>query len=173
MEYAKSENFKYLVIKASHGVFTLPGLLLMYSWRLSIMINTSGWVWILVVTSDVSELLQFAQSLSSNSSIPKSRWINSFKDICDLSWGKLNIISVKLGWQCRDLCLWAPPPKQQTFLSVANMSGMLARHIGDILLCRPIFWLSASCRGILLPTHFPIRKQESVLVRYVLLHPGI
>ncbi len=76
-------------------VYTLPGLLLMYSWCLSIMINMSGWVWILVVTSDVSELLQFAQSLSSNCSIPKSRWINSFKDICDLSWGKLNIISVK------------------------------------------------------------------------------
>ncbi len=44
---------------------------------------------------------------------------------------------------------------------------MSARHVGDILLCRPIFWLSVSCWGILLPTHFPIRKQESVLVRYV------
>ena len=74
---------------------SLCGLLLMYSWRLSIMINTSGWVWILVVTSDVSELLQFAQSLSSNCSIPKSQWIKSFKDIEDLSWGKLNIISIK------------------------------------------------------------------------------
>jgi hypothetical protein len=51
----------------------------------------------------------------------------------------------KLGWQFWDLCLSAPPLKQQTFLSVADMSTMLAQHIGDILLCRPIFRLSMSC----------------------------
>jgi hypothetical protein len=32
----------------------------------------------------------------------------------------------ELGWQCRDLCLSATPPKQQTFVSVADMS----RHVG-------------------------------------------
>jgi hypothetical protein len=46
---------------------------------------------------------------------------------------------------------------------------MLAQHVGDILICQPIFWLSVSCRGILLPTQFPTCKQELVLVRYVLL----
>jgi hypothetical protein len=79
------------------------------------------------------------------------------------------LIYIKLGWQCQDLCLSAPPPKRQTFLSVADMLQMLARHVGNILLCWPIFWLSVLCRGILLPTKFPTCKQESVLVRYVLL----
>jgi hypothetical protein len=51
-----------------------------------------------------------------------------------------------LGWQCRQMCLSATPLKRQTFVSVANMSEMSSRHVGDILLCRPIFWLSASCR---------------------------
>jgi hypothetical protein len=74
-----------------------------------------------------------------------------------------------LGWQCRDLCLLAPPPKRQTFLSVADMLQMLAQHAGNILLCRPILWLSVSCWGILLPTQFSTCNQESVLVRYVLL----
>ena len=78
-------------------------------------------------------------------------------------------LALGLGWQCQDLCLLAPPPKRQTFLSVADMSQMSAQHVGDILLCRPIFWLSVSCWGILLPTQFPTCKQESVLVRYVLL----
>ncbi len=32
----------------------------------------------------------------------------------------------KLGWECRELCLLATPPKQQTFVSVANMSKMSA-----------------------------------------------
>jgi hypothetical protein len=49
------------------------------------------------------------------------------------------------------------------------MSRMSAQHVGDIVLCQPIFWLSVSCRGILLPTQFSTCKQESVLVRYVLL----
>jgi hypothetical protein len=79
------------------------------------------------------------------------------------------VASRQLGWQCRDLCLSAPPPKRQTFLPVADMSRMSARHVGDILLCRPIFWLSVSCQGIMLPTQFPTCKQESVLVRYFLL----
>jgi hypothetical protein len=61
----------------------------------------------------------------------------------------------KLGWQCRQMCLSATPLKRQTFLSVADMSEMSSRHVGDILLCRPFFWLSASCRRDLLPTHFP------------------
>jgi hypothetical protein len=52
----------------------------------------------------------------------------------------------QLGWQCWDLCLLAPPLKQQTFLSVANMSTMSARHVGNILLCRPIFRLLTSCQ---------------------------
>jgi hypothetical protein len=52
----------------------------------------------------------------------------------------------ELGWQCRDLCLSAPPLKRQTFLSVADMSTMSAQHVGDILLCRPICRLSALCR---------------------------
>ncbi len=82
---------------------------------------------------------------------------------------RLAIHSPNLGWQCRDLCLSAPPPKQQTFLSVTNMLRMSARHVGNILLCRPIFWLSVSCQGILLPTQFPTCKKESVLVRYILL----
>ncbi len=82
-------------------------------------------------------------------------------------------LTLHLGWKCRDLCLLAPPPKRQRFLSVADMSRMSARHVSDILLCRPIFWLSVLCQGIFLYTHFPIRKQESVLVRYILLHPGI
>ncbi len=60
-----------------------------------------------------------------------------------------------LGWQCRDLCLSAPPLKRQTFLSVSDMSTMSSRHVGNILLCRPIFRLSMSCRWDLLPTHTP------------------
>jgi len=51
-----------------------------------------------------------------------------------------------LGWQCRQMCLSATPLKGQTFLSVADMSEMSSRHVGGILLCRPIFQLSASCR---------------------------
>ena len=51
-----------------------------------------------------------------------------------------------LGWQCRQMCLSATPLKRQTFLSVADMSEMSSRHVGDILLCRPILRLSASCR---------------------------
>ena len=52
-----------------------------------------------------------------------------------------------LGWQCRQMCLLsATSLKQQTFLSVVGMLEMSSRHVGDILLCRPIFWLSASCR---------------------------
>ncbi len=31
-----------------------------------------------------------------------------------------------LGWECRDLCLLATPPKRQMFVSVADMSKMLA-----------------------------------------------
>jgi hypothetical protein len=50
-----------------------------------------------------------------------------------------------LGWQCRQMCLSATPLKRQTFVSVADMSEMSSRHVGDILLCRTIFWLSASC----------------------------
>jgi hypothetical protein len=46
------------------------------------------------------------------------------------------------------------PPKQQTFVSVANMSTMSARQVGDILLSRPIFLPTKSCRGIVSPTHF-------------------
>ena len=46
-----------------------------------------------------------------------------------------------LGWKFRDLCLLAPPIKRQTFLSVANMTTMSAQHVGNILLCRPIFGL--------------------------------
>jgi hypothetical protein len=60
-----------------------------------------------------------------------------------------------LGWQCRQMCLSATPLKRQTFLSVADMSEMSSRHVGDILLCRPFFLLSASCRRDLLPTNFP------------------
>jgi hypothetical protein len=89
-----------------------------------------------------------------------------------MSSGLLRSASMELspiGWQSWDLCLSAPPPKRQTFLSVADKSRMSAQHVGNILLCRPIFWLSVSCRGILLPTHFPICKQEPVLVWYVLL----
>jgi hypothetical protein len=37
------------------------------------------------------------------------------------------------------LCLSATPPKQQTFVSVADMSTMLARHVGNILLNRSFF----------------------------------
>jgi hypothetical protein len=51
-----------------------------------------------------------------------------------------------LGWQCRQMCLSATPLKRQTFLSVTDMSEMSSRHVGDILLCRPIFLLLASCR---------------------------
>ena len=43
----------------------------------------------------------------------------------------------KLGWQYWDLCLSATPPKRQTFVSVADMSTMLARHVGGILLSQP------------------------------------
>ena len=60
-----------------------------------------------------------------------------------------------LGWQCRQMCLSVTPLKRQTFLSVVDMSEMSSRHVDDILLCRPFFWLSPSCRRDLLPTHFP------------------
>ena len=50
-----------------------------------------------------------------------------------------------LGWQCRQMCLSATHLKRQTFLSVADMSEMSSRHVGDILLCRPTFQLSESC----------------------------
>ena len=53
------------------------------------------------------------------------------------------------------LCLPAPPFKRQTLLSVADMLSMLARHVGDILLCWTIFWLFVSCQWDLLPTHNP------------------
>jgi hypothetical protein len=59
-----------------------------------------------------------------------------------------------LGWQCRQMCLPATPLKRQTFLPVADMSEMSSRHVGDILLCRPFFWLSASCLVLSFPTHF-------------------
>ena len=52
-------------------------------------------------------------------------------------------------------CLSDTPLKWLTFLFVADMSEMSSRHVGDILLCRPSFWLSASCRWDLLPTHTP------------------
>ena len=51
-----------------------------------------------------------------------------------------------LGWQWRELCLLAPPLKRQTFVSVAGMSKMSSQHVGNILLCRRIFCLLASCR---------------------------
>ncbi len=51
-------------------------------------VNTCGHFWCVWI-------IKFGQSLSSIFSIPKSRWINSFKDIDDVFWGKLNIISVK------------------------------------------------------------------------------
>ncbi len=93
-----------------------------------------------------------------------------FQSLCKTYGIKRKPTSVKnLGWQCRDLCLSALPPKWQTFSSVADMSQMSAQLVGNILLCRPIFWLSVLCWGILLPNHYPIRKQESVLVRYILL----
>jgi len=59
----------------------------------------------------------------------------------------------KLGWQWWDLCLSAPPLKRQTFLTVANMSNISFRHVGDILFCRHFFWLLALCRWDLLLTH--------------------
>jgi len=59
--------------------------------------------------------------------------------------------SSELGWHCRQMCLSATPLKRQTFLSVADMSEMLSRHVGDILLSRPIFRLSASCRETFIP----------------------
>ena len=55
-------------------------------------------------------------------------------------------LRLRLGWQCRQMCLLATPLKRQTFLSVADMSEMSSRHVGNILLCQPIFWLPASCR---------------------------
>jgi hypothetical protein len=62
---------------------------------------------------------------------------------------------VKLGWQCRDLCLSATPPKRQTFVSVADMS----QHVGPTRRRHSVksafFRLSGSCRGRLLPIHFP------------------
>ncbi len=75
-------------------VFILSELLFQQL-RWSIMVNTSGWVWILVVTSDMFELLQFLQSLLSICSIPKSQFSKPFKDIDGLSWRKCNIISMK------------------------------------------------------------------------------
>jgi hypothetical protein len=57
-----------------------------------------------------------------------------------------------LGWQYQDLCLSATPPKRQTFVSVANMLTMSAQQVGDILLSRHFFLLSALCRGRLLLT---------------------
>ena len=62
-----------------------------------------------------------------------------------------------LGWQCRDLCLSATPPKQQTFVSVADMSTMPAQHVGDILLSWP-FLPTKSCLGIVSPTHFSTHR---------------
>ncbi len=53
-----------------------------------------------------------------------------------------------LGWQCRDLCLSATPPKRQTFVSVADMSRHVGQQVGDILLSRPIFLPTKFCRGI-------------------------
>ncbi len=47
-----------------------------------------------------------------------------------------------LGWQCRDFCLLATPPKQPTFVSVANMLAMSTGHVGNILLSRPFFAVS-------------------------------
>jgi hypothetical protein len=38
----------------------------------------------------------------------------------------LTQLSFVLGWECWDLCLLATPPKQQTLVSVADMSKMLA-----------------------------------------------
>ena len=67
----------------------------------------------------------------------------------------LDMVRGALGWQCRQMCLSTTPLKRQTFLSVADMSEMSSRHVGDILLCRPIFWLSVSCRRLSFPTHFP------------------
>ena len=55
-----------------------------------------------------------------------------------------------LGWQCRDLCLSATPPKQQTFVSVTNMSTMSGRQVGNILLSQPIF-CRQNCVGELYP----------------------
>ena len=60
-----------------------------------------------------------------------------------------------LGWQCRICVCRLHFPKQQTFVSVANMSTMLARHVGNILLSRPFFQLSALCWWDLSPTHTP------------------
>ncbi len=42
-----------------------------------------------------------------------------------------------LGWQCRQMCLSATPLKRQTFLSVADMSEMSSRHVGDMS-ARPV-----------------------------------
>ena len=74
---------------------------------------------------------------------------------------KSMLILIHLGWQCRQMCLSAAPVKRQTFLSVADMSEMSSQHVGDILLCRPILRLSASCRWDLfevVTTHEEIRK---------------
>ena len=75
--------------------------------------------------------------------------------LVDFQHWHLNGHTGLLGWQCRQMCLSATPLKRQTFLSVADMSEMSSRHAGDILLCRPICRLSASCWWDLLPTNTP------------------
>ena len=66
-----------------------------------------------------------------------------------------------MAYHCPCHCPWmamsanvlsATPLKRQTFLSVVNMLEM-SQHVGNILICRPIFRLSESCRWDLLPTH--------------------
>jgi len=51
------------------------------------------------------------------------------------------------------MCLSATPLKRQTFLSVADMSEMSSQHVGNILLCRPIFLLSVVSVRPIADTH--------------------
>ena len=67
----------------------------------------------------------------------------------------------KLGWQYWDLCLSATPPKRQTFVSVADMSTMLARQVGDILLSQPIFFRQSRVReSYLRHTFLRVRRNQ-------------
>ena len=52
------------------------------------------------------------------------------------------------------VCRLHPPNDRHLCLS-PTCRDMSARHVGDIQLSQPFFRLSGSCRGRLLPTHFP------------------